>query len=173
MNSVQKDSVGKGIYGLTNDLGNYLVSSRHYCAVYYVNGTSGDIIWTLNGQKSSFTMGATLSKLALMTGPNASFAFQHDANFITNSRDTVTIFDNGSSGVAGRPLPTNATQSRGIQLHLNFSTMTATLDREYLSPTQFLATSQGNVQILPNGNAFLGWGGQWYGEACPHPLYTG
>jgi len=102
----------------------------------------------------------------LTPGPNASFAFQHDANFITDTGETLTIFDNGSSGIAGRPLPTNATESRGIQLHLNFSTMTATLDQQYLSPTHFLSTSQGNVQMLSNGNAFLGWGGQWYGEAC-------
>ena len=59
MNSVRKDSVGAELYGLINPLGNYLVSSRHYCAVYYINGSSGDILWTLNGQHSNFTMGET------------------------------------------------------------------------------------------------------------------
>jgi Arylsulfotransferase (ASST) len=38
--------------------------------------------------------------------------------------------------------------------------MTATLVRAYTSPDKLLARSQGNMQVLPNGNVFIGWGSQ-------------
>jgi hypothetical protein len=38
--------------------------------------------------------------------------------------------------------------------------MSATLVREYTHPNGLLSTSQGNVQVLPNGNAFVGWGSE-------------
>jgi hypothetical protein len=36
--------------------------------------------------------------------------------------------------------------------------MSATLAREYTYPDKLLSETQGNVQVLPNGNAFVGWG---------------
>jgi Arylsulfotransferase (ASST) len=36
--------------------------------------------------------------------------------------------------------------------------MTTTLVTEYVHPTEILSVSQGNLQMLPNGNAFVGWG---------------
>jgi hypothetical protein len=36
--------------------------------------------------------------------------------------------------------------------------MTATLVREYIHPDKVRATSQANMQVLPNGNVFIGWG---------------
>jgi hypothetical protein len=38
--------------------------------------------------------------------------------------------------------------------------MKATLLREYTSPDKLLATSQANMQTLPNGNVFVGWGSE-------------
>jgi hypothetical protein len=38
--------------------------------------------------------------------------------------------------------------------------MSATLLREYTSPEKLLATSQGNMQLLPNANVFIGWGSE-------------
>ena len=43
LNSIDKDRDG-----------NYLVSLRHTCGVYYINGTTGDLIWTLGSVNSSF-----------------------------------------------------------------------------------------------------------------------
>ena len=40
--------------------------------------------------------------------------------------------------------------------------MTATLVRSYVHPHAKLATSQGNMQVLPNGNVFVGWGSTGY-----------
>ena len=49
-------------------------------------------------------------------------------------------------------------QSRGIALELDMEKMRVTLVREYTHPNKLLATSQGNAQVLPNGDVFIGWG---------------
>jgi hypothetical protein len=38
--------------------------------------------------------------------------------------------------------------------------MRAKLVREFTSPERPLATSQGNMKLLPNSNVFIGWGSQ-------------
>jgi hypothetical protein len=38
--------------------------------------------------------------------------------------------------------------------------MSATLLHEYTSPEKLLTTSQGNMQLLPNANVFIGWGSE-------------
>jgi hypothetical protein len=38
--------------------------------------------------------------------------------------------------------------------------MSATLAGEYTHPDKILAATQGNVQVLPNGNVFVGWGSE-------------
>ena len=38
--------------------------------------------------------------------------------------------------------------------------MSATLVGEYTHPDNILAATQGNVQVLPNGNVFVGWGSE-------------
>lgn len=43
------------INSIEKSQGNYLVSSRHCHAVYYIDGTNGDILWTLGGKNSTFT----------------------------------------------------------------------------------------------------------------------
>ncbi len=36
--------------------------------------------------------------------------------------------------------------------------MSANLVREYTHPDKLLSDTQGNVQVLPNGNVLVGWG---------------
>ncbi len=76
--------------------------------------------------------------------------YQHDAQ--RQPDGTVTLFDNG--GVF-----TNE-QSRGVVLELDMEEMRATLVREYAHPDKILAATQGNMQTLPNGNRFVGWGSE-------------
>jgi hypothetical protein len=87
------------------------------------------------GKKSAFEM-----------SPGTQSAFQHDAR---RQRDG-TIFDNGAH-------PKVHDQSRGILVQLDENRMSAALLREYTSPDKPLATSQGNMQLLPNANVFIGW----------------
>lgn len=76
--------------------------------------------------------------------------YQHDAR--RQSDGTITVFDNG--GVH------KDTQSIGIVLELDEDDMTAKLVREYAHPDKILAAVMANVQVLPNGNVFVGWGSE-------------
>jgi hypothetical protein len=53
-------------------------------------------------------------------------------------------------------------QSRGVRLGIDEEAMTAKLLQEFTHPEEPFATYQGNVQVLPNGNVFVGWGSAPY-----------
>ena len=117
--------------------GYLLISARRTSAVYKVDTKTGEIIWRLGGKYSDFDMGAGVRT-----------ALQHDARY--NSDGTITIFDNGNVN--------RVDQSRGIVIEVDEDKMSATLVREYTHPDRLLSDTQGNVQVLPNGNVFVGWG---------------
>jgi hypothetical protein len=127
---------------------NLLISARNTSTVYKIDRKTGEVIWRLGGRKSDFEM-----------GPGTPFAYQHDAR---RQRDgTITIFDNGAD-------PKVHDQSRGIALKLDMKKMRATLVREYTHPNKLLATSQANMQVLPNGNVFIGWGSEPFFSEFSH-----
>jgi hypothetical protein len=117
---------------------NLLISARNTSAVYKIDRKSGRVIWRLGGKASDFEM-----------GEGTRTAYQHDAR--RQDDGTITIFDNGAH-------PTVHEQSRAILLQLDEEEMSATLRREYTSPEKILATSQGNAQLLSNGNVLVDWG---------------
>jgi Arylsulfotransferase (ASST) len=117
--------------------GYLLISARRTCAVYKVDRKTGEVVWRLGGKQSDFKMGAGVRT-----------AFQHDAR--RHPDGTITIFDNGNVN--------RVDQSRGIMVELDEDDMSATLVREYTHPDRLLSDTQGNVQVLPNGNVFVGWG---------------
>lgn len=121
--------------------GDLLVSARNTSAVYKIDRQTGEIVWRLGGKESDFDM-----------GPGTTFAFQHDARRRPNG--TITLFDNAADYGGD----STDVQSRGIVLKLDRQDMTASLVREYESPDNILATSQGNMQKVPGGHVFLGWG---------------
>lgn len=115
--------------------GMLIVSARNTSAVYKIDPSTGKIIWRLGGLRGDFAM-----------GPGTQFALQHDVR--RQPDGTLTIFDDEKDpGV-----------SRAIQLAVDEKAMTATLVREFRQPQGLLATSQGSMQILPNGRVFVGWG---------------
>ena len=103
------------------------------------------MVWTLGGRNSTYKLGSGVE-----------FAFQHDARLHTDSDPTVTIFDDG-----GGP-PRTHTESRAITVHLDSKTKTATLQTEDLHSPALAASFEGNVQELPGGDDFVGWGQQPY-----------
>jgi Arylsulfotransferase (ASST) len=123
---------------------NLLISARETSTVYKVDRTTGEIIWRLGGKKSDFEM-----------GPGTRFAYQHDAR--RQSDGTITIFDNGTT-VFHNGVPKAIEESRAIVLELDEEEMRATLVREYTHPHKQYADAAGNMQVLPNGNVFIGWG---------------
>src|SRR5215218_2893999 len=128
--------------------GNFLISAKGTSAVYKVDRESGEILWRLGGKESDFEM-----------GPGTRIGYQHDAR---RQRDgTITIFDNGAS-------PKVHEQSRGIVVELDMDGMSATLVREFTHPNKLISTSQGNVQVLPDANLFVGWGSAPYFSEFSH-----
>jgi hypothetical protein len=116
-----------------------LISARRTSAVYKVDRRTGEVVWRLGGEKSDFKM-----------GHGTRTDWQHDAR--RQGDGTITIFDNG--GVE------RDVQSRGIVVEVDEDDMSATLVGEYTHPNKILAATQGNLQVLPNGNVFLGWGSE-------------
>jgi hypothetical protein len=125
--------------------GDLLISARNTWAAYEVDHQTGQVTWTLGGKSSSYKLGSGVQ-----------FAFQHDVRLHTNTDPTVTLFDDGG----GPPRP--HTQSRGITVHLDGKTMTATLVSQDLHSPALAAAFEGNLQELPGGDDFLGWGQQPY-----------
>jgi hypothetical protein len=119
--------------------GHLIISARRTCAVYKVDRETGEVVWRLGGEKSDFEMGY-----------GTRTDWQHDAR--RQGDGTITIFDNG--GVE------KDVQSRGIVVEVDEDAMSATLVGEYTHPSKILAATQGNVQVLPNGNVFVGWGSE-------------
>ena len=119
--------------------GDVLISSRNTWAVYLLSGTSGAVEWQLGGKNSTFALGAGVR-----------FAWQHDATMLPDG--TISLFDNEAG-------PSEATESRVLQISLNQTSHTASLAGQFTHPgSGILAESQGNVQALPNGDDFVGWG---------------
>jgi hypothetical protein len=123
---------------------NLLVSARETFAVYKIERKTGEVIWRLGGKKSDFEM-----------GPGTRFAFQHDARRLPDG--AISIFDNGTTVFHGS-VPEVVEESRAIVLELDEEQMSASLVREYTHPDKQYAHAAGNLQLLPNGNVFIGWG---------------
>ncbi len=120
--------------------GDLLISARDTWAVYLVSRRTGRILWQLGGKGSDFKMGA-----------GTQFEWQHDVRMLPDG--TVTMFDNADT-------PKEESQSRALELTLDTKDMTTKLARSYTHTPPVLAGSQGNLQLLPNGNAFVGWGSE-------------
>ncbi|WP_249011728.1 arylsulfotransferase family protein [Conexibacter sp. DBS9H8] len=123
--------------------GDPVISMRNMSAMYKIDPTTGAILWELGGRHSSFKM-----------GPGTVTAFQHD--LVVNPGGALTIFDDGAGPPVVHP------QSRGIEIRLNDTTMTATLVRQVTHTPKLLAFFEGSVQELPAGRWFVGWGEQPY-----------
>ncbi len=126
--------------------GTFLVSMRNTWAVYLVSARNGRIIWTLGGKDSSFTIPS-----------QGEFKWQHDAELHSDS--TVTLFDDHCCDITGADTYLPATgPSRGLTLKLDQAGHTATVVRQYSHGATFHSEYMGSTQILPNGNAVVGWG---------------
>lgn len=138
MNSIDKDSMG-----------NYLISFRHLHALVYVEGTTGNILWTLGSNAGDFE--------DLSQGDATGFQWQHDAHWISEDNGIISLFDNG---IAHKH--PDAAYSQGLMIQLDFVAWTASLLQEYTSRDLISSASQGDVQLLrqPHGDdhVFIGWG---------------
>lgn len=143
-NAVLSDNIWDAYHlnsiGLTDRKAGIIVSSRSTWTIYKINKPRGNIIWRLGGKQSDFAIDS-----------DATFSWQHDARFLPNN--IISLFDDNSSSST----PSNP-PSHGLMVQLDFQHKTASLYRSYFHDPNVTSASQGNLQSLPNGNKFIGWG---------------
>ncbi|HTU84440.1 MAG TPA: arylsulfotransferase family protein [Solirubrobacteraceae bacterium] len=122
--------------------GNPVVSMRNTWGVYKINIQTGAVMWTLGTNQNQFKRGA-----------GASTIFQHDV--LVQPGGQLTAFDDGGG-------PPTYRAGRGVRLAINETTKTVTLLKQYVHSPALDTNFEGNVQLLPNGDAFVGWGQQPY-----------
>lgn len=118
---------------------NLILSFRNTSAIYEIDHRTGGLKWTLGGKHSSFKL-----------GPGVTFSYQHDARFVSDNPAMLSLFDNRNSA---DPIA----NSRAQIVRLDYKRRIATLANEY-ALERAPADSQGNTQLLPDGNVFVGWG---------------
>jgi hypothetical protein len=122
--------------------GKTLISARNTWTLYELNTQTGQVLTRIGGRHSTV-------KLASGTGT----AFQHDATELANG--AISVFDNGA-------VPKVHPQSRGMVISINPQAKTDTLLAQYEHPGALSSGSQGDVQLLENGDVFVGWGSEPY-----------
>lgn len=134
LNSISKDSKG-----------NYLISARNIWGISYIEGKTGDVLWTLGaGSVNDFE--------DLSDGLATDFAWQHHARWVEEGK-TLSFFDNHYHRIGDPYGP-----SGGRVVEIDTSNMTARLRHLYEHPNHIRPESQGNTQRLDNGNYLVGWG---------------
>ena len=123
--------------------GDYLVSCRHTDALYKISRENGSILWRLGGTKSDFKF-----------AKDAKFSRQHHARIVeqNETHTIISLFDNARA--EGMKTATYD-YTRGLILSLHDSS--AEVVAEYPHPDHEWSTSRGSLEILPNGNVFMGW----------------
>ncbi|HLH13631.1 MAG TPA: arylsulfotransferase family protein, partial [Solirubrobacteraceae bacterium] len=118
--------------------GNFIVSSRNTWAAYEIDHQTGAVLWRLGGRHPSFHMGA-----------GTGFAWQHDVRW--QADDTLTIFDDGST-------PKEHSQSRAVRERIDWQNRSVSLVGRDVHSPPLLTGSQGNDEVLGDGDSFVGWG---------------
>jgi hypothetical protein len=128
--------------------GTTLLSARNTWALYELNTLTGQVIARIGGKRSTVKLAS-----------GAATAFQHDATVQPNG--TITVFDNGA-------VPVVHPQSRALVLSVDPHANTDTVLAQYEHPAALSSYSQGNVQVLANGDMFVGWGSKpFFSEFSP------
>ena len=119
--------------------GNLLLSSRHMDEITKIDRQTGDVIWRLGGKNNQFTF------------VNDSIKFSHQHAIRRLSNGDITLFDNGN--FHSPPF------SRAAEYRLDEQNKTASLVWEFRHHPPVFGPFMGYVQLLPNGDRLIGWGG--------------
>lgn len=158
LNFVQKD-----------ERGNFLVNGYNVCsAAYYINGSTGAIIWSLGNSNSSFHF---FDNNHMKGTGKYGLKYMHHVRFQPLSRIhlpdllkanisdsghiAVSLFDNAFS--AAQSPPTAAFSSATVVL-LDLQHHTARIVERYPHPRGAIAAMFGSLTLLPDGDRFIGWG---------------
>jgi hypothetical protein len=118
--------------------GRTLISARNTWALYELNTQTGQVLSAIGGKRSNVKM-------------TTHTAYQHDAEVLPDGE--ISVFDNGG-------VPMVHPQSRALIETIDRSTRTAKVVKLFEHPEKLKSGSQGNIQNLPNGDVFIGWGSE-------------
>jgi Arylsulfotransferase (ASST) len=118
--------------------GTILISGRNTSALYLIR-RDGSIVWRLGGKRSDFGPAAAVK-----------FRYQHNARF--HGATTISLFDNGA-------IPKEEPYTRPIVLKIDPAAKTAKILKTFVHPKKLSSPFEGNLELLPGGGAFVGWGG--------------
>jgi hypothetical protein len=118
--------------------GTILISGRNTSALYLLR-RNGSIVWRLGGKRSDFGPAAAVK-----------FRYQHNARF--HGSTTISLFDNGA-------IPKEEPYTRPLVLKIDPATMTTKIVKTFVRPKKLSSPFEGNLELLPGGGAFVGWGG--------------
>jgi hypothetical protein len=118
--------------------GTILISGRNTSALYLLR-RDGSIAWRLGGKRSDFGPAATVK-----------FRYQHNARF--HGATTISLFDNGA-------IPKEEPYTRPLVLRLDPVKKTARIVKTFVHPKKLSSPFEGSLELLPDGGAFVGWGG--------------
>ncbi len=117
---------------------NIILSARNLDEITKIDHNTGNIIWRFGGKNNQFKF----------LNDDLGFSRQHDAKMMKNG--DISIFDNGVYHVPRF--------SSFVEYRLDTTNMTATLINRYTHNHGVFGITEGDVQELPNGNKFIGWG---------------
>lgn len=110
--------------------GNLLISFRHLDAVYKIDHVTGNVIWILGGESSSFSY-----------TNDVGHGGQHDARRLANGN--ISMFDNTNNHAPPH-------RSRGVEYSLDTINWTATRTWEYIYTPSFFSMAMGSHQKTPD-----------------------
>jgi hypothetical protein len=141
-----------------------LVSARNTWGIYDISRQSGQVLWQIGGKQNQFSLPSDL-----ITGPYGSaFQYQHDARYVPGG---ISLFDN--AGIGAPPNGGPFGPARGLILNLDLQNHAASLaSPPYYHDPALFANSQGNFQVLGNGNVFVGWGSDTQADGSLSSYYS-
>ena len=122
--------------------GDILVSNRYLNQIIAIKPDFSGVDWKLGGVGSNFTF----------PNPSDQFYGQHDVKVLPNG--DILLFDNGLS----RPDDEGGQYSRAEELHLDFTTMTATKVWEYRNTPDIFSSAVGSAVRLSDGDTVVDFG---------------
>lgn len=136
-----------------NVAGDYIISMRFTDTIYGISGEDGRVMWRLGGPETSFKQDFTFSR-------------QHDSKFLSSNGTThvISIMNNAADERSDQEPVSSA-----LIVEVDTLAMTARLLTRVPRPDSGLTKLRGGVQVLPNGNLFIGWS-QWgyHSEHAPN-----
>ncbi len=148
--------------------GALLLSARDMWAVFEISNPAiaggGQVLWQVGGKPQ--TQWPQFSISNDITGPyDSAFQWQHDAQFQPVAGNPppgqvpISLFDDAC---CESPYPEPFSPGQGEILNLDFNNMTASVQKSYPHDPSLFPNSQGDVESLPNGDEFIGWGAEPY-----------